>query len=207
LYQQFSFVRTLAIFDSRRVNVLKKLFLVSLLLGSGVAFAQVAPSVRGGNSTLWVGGEFGSFNSDYDSKTRIVGPGVTVDYNFTQHIGLIGEARWLHWNGTDSQTQSDYLAGVKYAFHFHRFSFGPKFVAGGIWIKYPVVATGGSTGSYFAYAPGGFADYRISRHFSVRGAYEYQFVPSAPGFFGQPSHGLNPHGFTVGVNYRLLGVR
>jgi hypothetical protein len=189
------------------VDVLRKLFIIGLLFGSGAAFAQVAPSVRGGSSTLWVGGEFGSFNSDYLPTQRIIGPGVTVDYNFTPKIGLIAEARWLHWNGADSQTQSDYLAGAKYTFHYHRFSFGPKFVAGGVWVKYPVVATGGSTGSYFAYAPGGFGEYRVSRRFSVRGGYEYQFLPSAPGFIGEPSNGLTPHGFTVGVNYRLLGVR
>ena len=187
--------------------MLKKLFIISLLLASGAAYAQVAPSVRGGNASLWVGGEFASFNSDYDTRTRIIGPGVNVDYNFTPHFGLIGEARWLHWNGTDSQTQSDYLAGAKYTFHYHRFSFAGKMLLGGVWVKYPVVATGGSTGSYFAYAPGGFIDYRVSRRFSVRGGYEYQFLPSAPGFAGQPSHGLNPQGFTVGVNYRLLGVR
>lgn len=187
--------------------MLKKLFIISLLLGSGAAYAQVAESVRGGNSTLWVGGEFGSFNSDYLTRTRIIGPGVTVDYNLTPKIGLIGELRWLHWNGTDSQTQSDYLIGGKYVFHYHRFSFGPKFLVGGVWVKYPVVATGGSTGSYFAYAPGGFGEYRVSQRFSVRGGYEYQILPSAPGFAGQPSNGLTPNGFTVGVNYRLLGVR
>lgn len=187
--------------------MLKKILVISLLLGSGAAYAQVAPSVSGGNSTLWVGGEFGSFNSDYDTRSRIIGPGVTVDFNFTPNIGFIGEARWLHWNGDQGQTQSDYLAGAKYAFHFHRFSFGPKFLVGGVWIKYPVQATAGATGSYFAYAPGGFGEYRVSRRFSVRGGYEYQILPSAPGFFGEPSNGLTPHGFTVGVNYRLLGVR
>jgi predicted porin len=189
------------------MNVLKKLLVISLLLGSGAAYSQVAPSVRGGNSTLWVGGEFASFDSDYDNKTRIIGAGVNVDYNFTPKIGLIGEARWLHWNGTDSQTQSDYLIGAKYSFHFQRFTFSPKILLGGVWVKYPVVATGGSTGSYFAYAPGVNVDYRIARRWSVRGAYEYQFLPSAPGFFDQPSNGLNPNGFSVGVNYRLLGVR
>src|SRR5271166_918936 len=44
------------------VDVLKKILILSFLLGSGAAFAQVAPSVQGGNSTLWVGGEFSSFN-------------------------------------------------------------------------------------------------------------------------------------------------
>ncbi len=188
--------------------MLRKLFIVTLLFGSGAAFAQVAPSVRGGNSTLWVGGEFASFNSDYDARSRIIGPGVDVDFNLTPKLGLVGEARWLHWNGTDSQTQSDYLAGVKYSLHFHRFTFSPKFLFGGVWIKYPVLATGGSTGSYFAYSPGGSVDYRVSRHFAVFGAYEYQFLPSAPGaYFLGPSNGLTPHGFSVGVKYRILGVR
>ena len=187
--------------------MLKKLLIISLVFGSGFAYTQVAPSVKGGNSTLWVGGEFGSFNSDYDTKSRIVGLGVTADYNFTPKIGLIAEARWLHWNGDQSEANSDYLIGGKYTFHYHKFSFGPKMLVGGVWVKYPVIATGGSTGSYFAFAPGGFVDYRVSRHFSVRGGYEYQFLPSAPGFYGQPSNGLTPHGFTAGVNYRLLGVR
>ncbi len=86
-----------------------------------------------------LGGEFGSFNSDFDTVTRIVGPGVDVDFNLTPKIGVIGEARWLHWNGHDSQTQSDYLAGGKYAFfRFHRFTFNAKFLVGGVWMKYPV---------------------------------------------------------------------
>lgn len=188
--------------------MLKKLLIISCLLVSGAAFAQVGPSVRGGNSTLWVGGEFASFSSDYGTQTRIIGPGVNFDFNLTPKIGVVGEARWLHWNGTDSQTQSDYLAGGKYAFfRFHHFTFNAKFLVGGVWVKYPVKATGGSTGSYFAYAPGASVDYRLSRRLSVRGAYEYQILPSAPGFANQPSHGLTPNGFSVGVNYRLLGVR
>ena len=188
--------------------MLKKILILSFLLGSGAAYSQVAPSVRGGNSSLWVGGEFSSFSSDYDTKSRIIGPGVLVDFNVTPRLGLVGEARWLHWNGTDNQAQSDYLIGGKYAiWRFHRFTVNAKFLVGGVWIKYPVVATGGSTGSYFAYAPGGFVDYRLTPHLSIRGDYEYQILPSAPGFYNEPSHGLTPNGFSVGVNYRILGSR
>ncbi len=188
--------------------MLKKILILSLILASGAAYAQVAPSVRGGDSTLWVGGEFASFNSDYDTRSRIVGPGVDVNYNFTRKLGVVGEARWLHWNGDDSQTQSDYLGGAQYSFlRFHRFTFNAKFLVGGVWIKYPVHATGGSTGSYFAYAPGASADYRLTRRLAVFGAYEYQILPSAPGFAGFPSNGLTPNGFSVGIKYRLLGIR
>jgi len=187
--------------------VLKKILILSFLVASGAAYAQVAPSVRGGNSSLWVGGEFASFNSDYDTKSRIIGPGVNVDFNLTPKLGVVGEARWLHWNGDQSQTQSDYLIGGKYAFfRFHRFTFNAKFLVGGVWVKFPVQATAGSTGSYFAYAPGASVDYHFAHRLSVRGAYEYQILPSAPGFT-HPSNGMTPNGFSVGVNYRLLGAR
>jgi predicted porin len=188
---------------SERVNVVKKILIFSLLFASGTAFSQVAPTVRGANSSLSVGGEFSSFDSDYDNVTRLIGIGALVDYNLTPKLGLVGEARWLQWNGHGGQSQQDYLLGAKYRlYQWHRFSFNAKFVLGGVWITYPDQI---GTGSYFAIAPGGFVDYHLTRRFSIRGDYEYQFLPSAPGFAGFPSNGLNPNGFSVGVMYRLLG--
>jgi hypothetical protein len=186
-------------------NVLKKLFILGVMMGATTVFAQVAPSARGGNSSLWVGGEFSSFNPDYDPASRVIGPGVFVDFNLTPKLGVEGEARWMRWNGAAGETNSDYLGGVKYRiFKIQKLSISAKFLAGGVWIKYPLDI---GTGSYFAYTPGVIGDYRLSRRFSVRGDYEYQFLPSAPGFVGMESHGLSPNGFSVGVAYRLLGVR
>jgi hypothetical protein len=186
-------------------DVLKKILILSFLLGSGAAYAQVAPSVQGGNSTLWVGGEFSSFDSDYDTSKRLLGLGALVDFNLTPRFGLEAEGRWMKWNAVGQQSQYDYLLGAKARlFHYHRFSANAKFLVGGVWITYPL---GVGSGSYFAYVPGGYGEYRISRKFAVRGDYEYQFLPTAPGFPGQPSHGLNPNGFSVGVTYRILGVR
>ncbi len=185
--------------------MLKKILILSFLLGSGAAYAQVAPSVQGGNSTLWAGAEASSFDSDYDTKTRLIGIGALVDYNVTQRLGIEGEGRWLKWNGTGQQSQSDYLIGAKgRLFQYHRFSANAKILFGGVFITYPNKF---GTGSYFAFAPGGYGEYRISRRFAIRGDYEYQFLPKAPGFEGLPSHGLNPNGFSVGVMYRILGVR
>jgi len=187
------------------VDVLKKILILSFLLGSGAAFAQVAPSVQGGNSTLWVGGEFSSFNSDYTPDKRLLGIGVLVDYNVTPRFGVEGEGRWMKWNAVGQQSQYDYLAGPKARLlGYHRLSLTAKFLIGGIWITYPF---GIGTGSYFAYVPGGYGEYRISRKFAVRGDYEYQFIPTAPGFQGLPNHGLTPHGYSAGVTYRILGVR
>lgn len=185
--------------------MLKKILILSFLLGSAAAYAQVAPSVRGGESTLWVGGMFSSFNPDFDTTSRLLGLGVLADYNVTQRFGAEAEARWLHWNGAGGQTQSNYLVGPKARlFKYHGFSLNGKFLLGGVWIKFPAVVD--ASGSYFAYVPGGYVDYRISRKFSARADYEYQFLPSAPGL-GGPSHGLNPNGFSIGVTYRVLGVR
>jgi hypothetical protein len=188
---------------SERVNVVKKILILSLLLSAGTAFSQVAPTVRGGTSSVWVGGEVSSFDSDYDTVNRLLGVGALVDFNVTPKLGVVGEARWLDWRGVGGQSQQDYLAGVKYRFYqWHRLSFNAKFLLGGVWVTYP---NGVGTGSYFAYAPGGFVDYRITRRLAIRGDYEYQFLPSAPGFYGIPNHGLTPNGFSGGVMYRLFG--
>jgi opacity protein-like surface antigen len=174
-------------------------------MGAVAAYGQVAPSATGGAATVWVGGEFSSFNTDYDARTRIVGPGIFGDFNLTPKLGIEGEARWMHWNGTEDQTQSDYLGGVKYRiFKIQKLSIYAKIMVGGVWVRFPDDI---GTGSYFAFAPGAIGEYRLTRRLAVRGDYEYQFLPSAPGFPGEPSNGLTPNGFSVGVAYRLLGSR
>lgn len=188
------------------INALKKIFALSFLLIATAVYAQVAPSVTGGESSLWAGGEFSSYQPDYGS-TSLDGAGVLVDLDLTTKIGAIGEARWLHWHNTDDggETQSDYLAGAKYRFYKHgRFSFDAKFLVGGVWITFPGDI---GSGSYFAYAPGGFVDYRLSRRFLIRGDYEYQVLPTAPDIPGQPSNGLEPHGFNIGVEYNIFHPR
>jgi opacity protein-like surface antigen len=194
--------------------VLKKILLLSLL-AAPAAFGQVASSARGGDSTLWAGGEFSYFNPDYGSQS-LAGIGAFVDYNLTPKLGVEGEMRWLRWHNSNDgdENQSNYLGGVKYRLlHHQRFSVNAKFLLGGVWIDYPYVtdSSGGKerigTGSYFAYVPGGDVEYRVSSHWAARAGYEYQILPSAPGFAGESSNGLTPHGFSIGVAYRLLGVR
>lgn len=185
------------------INAIKKIFVLSFLFTAAAVYAQVAPSVRGGGSTLWVGGEFSNFNPDY-GPARLDGVGATVDLNVTPKIGAIGEARWLHWHnaGDGNETNSDYLVGAKYRlYRFRRFDFNAKFLIGGVWITYPGDI---GSGSYFAYAPGAFVDYRLSRKFMIRGGYEYQLLPTAPNIPGQPDNGLTPNGFTVGVEYKIF---
>ena len=188
------------------INAIKKIFVLSFLLTAGTVYAQVAQSASGGEAKLWAGGEFSDFTPDYGSD-RLLGAGVIIDFNLTPKMGAVGEARWLRWNNSSDggETQADYLLGPKYRVYQHgRFSLNAKLVAGGVWITFPNDI---GRGSYFAFAPGGFVDYRLSRKFLLRGDYEYQFLPAAPNIPGQPNNGLTPHGFSVGVEYRVFGSR
>lgn len=188
------------------INTLKKIFAVSVLLTSATVYAQVAQSASGGESRLWAGGEFSNFSPDYGAS-RLDGIGAIIDFNVTPKIGAVGEMRWLRWDnsGDGGETQSDYLLGGKYRVYKHgHFSLDAKVVAGGVWIRFPNDI---GSGSYFAYAPGVSADYRLSRRFLLRGDYEYQILPSAPNIPGQPNNGLTPNGFNIGVEYRVFGPR
>lgn len=181
-------------------TVIKKLLALSFLFTATAMYAQVARSVSGGGGTFWAGGEFSNFGTDYGG--RVMGPGILLDLNVTPKIGAVGEARWMHWGGHGGQTQSDYLLGGKYrAWRYRRFDIDAKFLMGGVWIQFPADI---GSGSYFAYAPGAFVDYHLSRNFRIRGDYEYQVLPSAPNIPGQPNHGMTPNGFSLGVEYRVF---
>lgn len=187
------------------IKTIGKLFVLTLVFSAAGVYAQVARSVNGGEGILWAGGEFASFSPDYGSS-QLKGAGASFDFNVTPKIGVIGETRWLRWSDNDGdETQSDYLGGAKYRiWRFRNFDFDAKMLIGGVWIRFPLNI---GTGSYFAYAPGAFADYRVNQRWRVRGGYEYQVLPTAPNIPGQPSNGLQPHGFTVGVEYNVLRLR
>ena len=183
-------------------TVIKKILIFSLLFSAAVAYAQVAPSVTGREGVLWAGGEYAYFQPDYGG-VHLDGIGLIVDVNLINKLGTIGEARWLHWgNNGNGETQSDYLAGAKYrVYRINRLDIDAKLLFGGVFMTFPEKI---GSGSYFAFAPGVNADYRLSHHFLLRGSYEYQVLPSAPDIPGQPNDGLEPNGFTVGVEYNIL---
>lgn len=188
------------------IKAFKRVLLLSFVFGAAAVYAQVATSVRGGEGILWGGGEYSYFRPDYGSAS-LAGIGGLVDFNLTPKVGLVGEARWLDWHnsGDGGETQKDYLIGGKYRFYrFRNFDFDAKLMVGGVWIKFPDDI---GKGSYFAYVPGGFVDYRLSRRFKIRADYEYQLLPSAPNIPGQKNDGLTPHGFSVGVEYNILHTR
>jgi hypothetical protein len=186
--------------------VLKKLLVLTLLLVPVFAYSQVSPATRGGGLNVWVGAEYSNFKPDF-GLNRLGGFTILGDVNdvFLKKLGFEGEARWLHINEYHGETEANYLGGPRYRlWRYHGLSVYGKFLMGGGLITFPDKA---GHGSYFAYAPGGTVEYRLSRRWLARGDYEYQIWPSAPGAeitFPNPSHGLTPNGFSVGVSYKIF---
>lgn len=173
----------------------------ALLVAS--AGAQAVPSAYGPEHRLWAGAEFSSFSASfpYQSSQRLTGAGAFADFNLSQQLGLEGEARFLHFGGYEGSTESSYLAGPK--FHFlARGRFRPygKFFAGVGRIQYPYAI---GSASYFALAPGGGTEYRLSRRWMLHLDYEYQLWLNSPGYANEPNHELTPNGAQIGVAYRL----
>lgn len=186
--------------------MLRKLFGIALLLIPVSTFAQVAPATRGGGLSLSAGGEYSNFRPDYGFN-RLSGIGVfaDADHLVLARLGLEGEARWLYFNQYFGEHEAHYLIGPRYRFLRYRgLSFYGKFLLGGGFITYPSKI---GSGSYFAYSPGATVEYRLSHRWIARGDYEYQFWPAAPGIaftYPQPSNGLTPSGFSVGIAYKIF---
>ncbi len=184
----------------------RKLFCLTVLLIPVSALAQVASATRGGGLSLSAGAEYSNFQPDWGPNRM---GGITVfgdlDRIFLHKLGIEGEARWLHFNEWHDESEAHYLVGPRYRLlRYHGLSFYGKFLLGGGFITYP---DNFGSGSYFAYVPGGTGEYRLTRRWSARVDYEYQFWPSAPGLaftFPRPSHGLTPNGFSGGVSYRIF---
>ncbi len=161
---------------------------------------QAAPAVRGGIPPLTAGGYYSNFYSDYN-PVHLGGAGVYVDWNIFGRLGVEGEARWLRFNQLQGSYEDNYLVGPRYSWHFKKFVPYAKFLMGAGELEFN--ANQGH-GGYFAMAPGGGLDYRLTRRVTIRVIdYEYQIWPSALGG-GFPSNGLTPHGFSFGAGYRIF---
>lgn len=166
---------------------------------------QVVPAGYGNSNRLWVGGEYSNFTPSFGPAVRIAGVGAFADWNLNPRWGVEGEARFLRFNGFYGEAQNTYLAGPKFMV-LKQGKFRPfaKFLIGMGDNHFPFKI---GNGSYLAYAPGAGLNYRLTRRIALRGDYEYQLWPSAPGIAGEPSNGMKPNGFSAGFAYSLLGRR
>ena len=168
------------------------------------AQAQAVPSGFEERRSVWVGGEcsYVSASFPYQSGQHIFGCGVFANMRWTPHLDMEGDVRWLPVGGFAGSTESSYLVGPRYIFRrFGKIQPYGKFLVGLGKIHYPYDI---GDGTYFALAPGGGVNYRVSRRLTIRGEYEYQLWSNSTGFVNQPGHTLKPNGFHVGVAYRIL---
>jgi opacity protein-like surface antigen len=175
---------------------------LAIAFSPALSSAQAHPAVLGGGKSLWAGGEYSNYKVDFGPSDRIMGFAGFVDYNWSSRFAAEGEVRFLRFNGYQGEHQDNYLIGPKYTI-LRRGNFRPyaKILFGLGEMKFPYKI---GSGGYFAYAPGGGLDYRITHRIALRAEYEYQLWPGAPGIADEPSHGLHPNGFSAGISYRIF---
>jgi len=189
-------------FPWRHSPLLAGMVLVLLVGAPRLAFSQAHPAVLSGDRSLWAGGEYSNYKADFGPPDRLTGLGAFVDFNWNSRFAAEADLRFLHFNGYQGEHENNYFVGPKYTIlRYGRFRPYAKILFGIGDIKFPYKI---GSGSYFAYAPSGGLDYRLTHRIALRGEYEYQIWPSAPGIVGEPSHGIKPNGFNVGVAYRIF---
>ncbi|MGO8756541.1 MAG: outer membrane protein [Terracidiphilus sp.] len=177
---------------------------LAALLAAAAAHGQTAPAANGGGASLWAGAEYSNMQAGFPngSSVRLDGIGGFAGYNWNHSFGVEGHIRFLNFNSWYGESQQDYLAGPRYTFlHNDRWRPFAAFEVGAVKIQYPFSL---GTGTSFAMAPSGGLEYRLGRKWSVRGAYEYQFLPNSPDFTDEPKFGIRPNGILAGISYRIF---
>ncbi|HUY94652.1 MAG TPA: outer membrane beta-barrel protein [Terracidiphilus sp.] len=178
----------------------RALVIVLLLAAASLAAAQAVPDAEKGRASLWAGAGYSRFQPDFGPNTM---GGVTgfASLNLGRW-GVDANLRFLRFNSFHGETQTHYLAGPRYfLFPMGRLKPFAGLLFGVGTIHYPFEI---GNGSYFAYAPYGGAEFRLTHRVALRADYEYQFWPAAPGIAGEPNHGLTPSGLTIGAAWRVF---
>jgi opacity protein-like surface antigen len=122
-------------------------------------------------------------------------------FDLNNHIGVEGDVHLASlFKSYFDYKENSYDAGLRYAWHYRRYSpYGKALVGfGSASAPNPNQIVGGSTpGTYFLFALGGGLDYSLSNKINARADFEYQRWPNFP------PHGLTPPLFNVGVAYRF----
>lgn len=192
------------------VIVLRKFPIKSLLSLSAFIFlipvcshAQVRPAAQVHEHSIYVGGEYSLYNSDYfgDNKSlnrdafSIYGDyeiwsgawPISVDVNYTRVVG----------QGNDDSTLSSIMAGPKVSHRFGRWEPFGKVGAGVGYIIAPGLPYVAQYGHHFAIGFGGGLEYRLTNHIMLRPIdYTYERWNFSP-------HALSPSILGFGLAYRF----
>ena len=180
------------------------LLLVALAVSACPARAQSVASAHGPSQSLWVGGEFSNTAAGFphDSSVRLSGIGAWSSYNWTHHIGVEANMRWMNFSSWHGETEQSYLIGPRYTFMNSR-KWRP-FAALGVGvtsIHYPFSMGDGTS---FTLAPRGGVELRMKRKWLLRASYEADLLTNSPDFTNEPKFGIHPNGAQIGIGYRIF---
>jgi hypothetical protein len=190
------------------------LLFIVLAAGAGFARAQVAPSAYAHGISLAAGAEGSAFQPDYaglgvpqESTNRLYGLGTFVDVKFTPWIQIEAEGRWLRYNQLDGIYEDNYLIGPRlpiYKLRYKRITPYGKVLIGFGKLNFE---NHNGWGRYTDIAYGGGLDIKVTNRISARlPDFEFQQWPQwSEG--GAKAYTLWPYGVSVGVSYRVFGVR
>jgi len=168
------------------------------------ANAQAVASAFGPSHALWVGGEYSNIHAGfpYQSSQRLSGLGAFADYHLTVHTGIEAEARFLRFNSYYGETEDNYLGGPRYLIRASgKIQPYAQCLAGFAAMQFPFDI---GSRKYLAIAPGAGINYRLSRKWTLRGEYEFQFWPGSPNYANEPEHRITPNGIHIGLAYRAI---
>jgi hypothetical protein len=170
--------------------------LVLAISGGPALHAQAMPTATGAGSYIAVGGGVSAFQSDYDSR-YLGGTMIFADLQPEWHVGFEAEARFLRYNTDEGVDQTNYLFGMRTAFHPQVMRPYAKFLVGATMISAPF---GYGKGTFFTYAPGAGLDCVIADRITLRLLdVEYQVTPQ---FIGSNVRNV---GISSGVSVRING--
>jgi opacity protein-like surface antigen len=169
------------------------------MLPSALHAQATAAATRGGIAQAGVAYTYS--NEDQYPGKHLQGMTLYGTFDLNNHIGVEGDVHLASlFKSYFDYKENSYDAGLRYAWHYRRFSpYGKALVGfGSASAPNPNQIVGGSTpGTYFLFALGGGLDYSLSNKINARADFEYQRWPNFP------PHGLTPPLFNVGVAYRF----
>jgi opacity protein-like surface antigen len=199
----------------RTKRLINALLLVLLAAAAVCLRAQVAPSATARGISINAGGEASVFQPDYagmgipqSSPNALYGLGAFVDVKFTPWVQAEAEGRWSHFNELAGIYEDNYLIGPRlpiYRAHFWRATPYVKVLVGFGKLNFE---DNNGWGRYTSLAYGGGLDIKMTKRLTARlPDFEYQQWLNWTDGTTARTYNLLPYGVSVGVSYRVFGVK
>lgn len=165
--------------------------------------AQVRPAAYVHQHSIYVGGEYSLYNSDYFGDNQSLNKSafsIYGDYRVwsgTWPVSLDVDYTRVPGPKSDHRVQSSFLAGPKVSRHFGRWEPFAKVGAGIGYINATDLLDIPQYGHHFAIGMGGGLEYKLTSHITLRPIdYTYERWNFSP-------HALSPSVLGFGVSYRI----